>query len=282
MTESYRLTPGAPRWAERERRVRSVTTELVHLAFSLPFYVLLVVLLLLVKSFRAASHSRLRRLRPWLAAALLLGYLVSVPALPTLLVRHLEHATPWQPDAVPQGRTFVVVLSGGWFRRLPAGYEVKLGAMGLDRVETGMALWRRHGGTLVFSGAPVPDGKTSVAAEMALLAERLGMPKHQMVVEGRSQNTRENLLFTRDLLSLTSADTVYLVTSAVHMPRALGVARQLGVNALARPCDFRADENLGWTHWLPSNEAPRELEEAFHEIAGLAAYRWRGWLATPS
>lgn len=258
--------------------MRSVATELVHLAVSLPLYVLLALLVLTVKSFRAAPSSFLRRWRHFLPAALVLGYVVSVPVTPTLLVRHLEHAIPRQPDPPPQARTFVVVLSGGWFRRVPGGYEVKLGGMGLDRVEAGIALWQRHGGLLVFSGAPLPDGRTSVAFEMARLAERLGTPKEAIRVEGRSRNTRENLLFTRDALGLTSADTVYLVTSAMHMPRAFGVARQLGLQPVARPCDFRADERLGWTSWLPSNAAPGELEGALHELVGLLAYWWRGWI----
>ncbi len=67
-----------------------------------------------------------------------------------------------------------------------------------------------------------------------------------------------------------------LVTSALHMPRAVAVAHKLGLEVLPYPCDFRAEAPGKWQLWVPSNEGAAALEGALHEVLGLWAYRWSG------
>ena len=102
------------------------------------------------------------------------------------------------------------------------------------------------------------------------------MPATAINVEPASLNTYENIQFSKSLLDRNGAE-VWLVTSALHMPRAMAVARKMGVPAVAYPCDFRAEERPHWRLWLPSNAGPAMLEEALHEWLGLLYYRLRGW-----
>ena len=129
---------------------------------------------------------------------------------------------------------------------------------------------------MIFSGAPTPDGDDSAAAGMARVAQQLGVPITQIKVEPASLSTHENFLFSKPLLDQYQGE-VWLVTSALHMPRAMAVAKKLGIAVIAYPCDFRAEERSNWRLWLPSNAGPAMLEEALHELLGILQYRVSGW-----
>ncbi|MFI9505302.1 YdcF family protein [Nocardia sp. NPDC052566] len=85
---------------------------------------------------------------------------------------------------------------------------------------------------IVTSGGKGSDESISEAAAMAgYLAER-GIPADSVVLEDRSTTTRENLLYTRELLGQRGASTrMVLVTSNFHILRTAILARGLGLDA---------------------------------------------------
>jgi uncharacterized SAM-binding protein YcdF (DUF218 family) len=64
----------------------------------------------------------------------------------------------------------------------------------------------------------------------------LGVPESAIVMEGKSLNTIENMQETR---ALVGTGRIALVTSGFHMPRALRLARQAGLEADAFPTDWQ-------------------------------------------
>ena len=73
-----------------------------------------------------------------------------------------------------------------------------------------------------------------------------GVPKEQVLVENRSRNTKENLLFSRELIETrekgqtSDPGHILLVTNRYHILRALLPAWELGIH-----CDGRgAPTNL--------------------------------------
>ncbi|NJO56672.1 MAG: YdcF family protein, partial [Rhodospirillales bacterium] len=58
--------------------------------------------------------------------------------------------------------------------------------------------------------------------------------------ETRSRNTYENARFTREIIEPAPAETWLLVTSAYHMPRAIGVFHTVGWDVLPYPVDYRS------------------------------------------
>jgi len=60
-----------------------------------------------------------------------------------------------------------------------------------------------------------------------------GVPAKALLCEGQSQNTYENLLFLKPHLS----GRILLVTDAPHLPRALFLARLLGLKAEGHPVE---------------------------------------------
>jgi len=93
----------------------------------------------------------------------------------------------------------------------------------------------------------------------------LGVPAAAIVNEPMALNTIDNIRFVR---ALVGEKRVALVTSASHMPRALKLARQAGLNVGAFPSDYGATplSRLPWDNWLPSTEGLRLSTQAIREI----------------
>ena len=94
-------------------------------------------------------------------------------------------------------------------------------------------------------------------------------------MEPRARNTYENILFTKALVKPRPREVWLLVTSAIHMPRAMAIARKLDWPMLpwasdymtaphGAPVDFDIAGNLS------------NLDFAVHEGIGLLVYRLTG------
>ena len=92
----------------------------------------------------------------------------------------------------------------------------------------------------------------------------------------RSRNTCENAMFTAQLIKPTNQQTWVLVTSAMDMPRAVGVFRKAGFQVLPYPVDYTTgkDATLDLVPNVVRNLA--SLDHAAHEWFGLIAYRLLG------
>jgi uncharacterized SAM-binding protein YcdF (DUF218 family) len=99
-----------------------------------------------------------------------------------------------------------------------------------------------------------------------------GVAADRIIVEGRSRNTHENAVFTRDIVKPKPGDRWYLVTSAYHMPRSMGLFRKAGFDVTAYPVDYRT-------------RGPQDLTRLFERIPGglartdLGANEWIGLVA---
>jgi len=258
--------------------MRSFITELVHLFLQVPLWMFLAIAAAAVGSWRAAPETAFRRWRWPLAGGAALFWVATAPALTTTLESTLEHVyeVPQISNADRDADNLILVLTAGWLRKTRDGWDQKLGEAGWARTVEAVDLWKRIGGRILITGAPTPDGRDSAAAAMARLAVRLGVPEDVIVVEPRALNTHENLILSKQLIRGERV-RVWLLTSAVHMPRSMAAARAVGLDATPYPCDFRANETLEWTEFFPSNQARASAEAAVHELLGIVAYRIRGW-----
>ena len=77
-------------------------------------------------------------------------------------------------------------------------------------------------------------------AEVALkLFESFGIARERLTPEDKSHNTVENALFSKALAAPKPGERWLLVTSAYHMPRAIGIFRRAGFAVEAYPVDWR-------------------------------------------
>ena len=109
------------------------------------------------------------------------------------------------------------------------------------RVKSAVRQYRRGNiGRLIFSGgaAHSPDVEADV---MAALAVRRGVPADRVVRERRALTTWQNIRFSLKLLG--ARDTVLMISTADHLPRARRIARFWGLDD-ARTRYFACDRDL--------------------------------------
>lgn len=67
---------------------------------------------------------------------------------------------------------------------------------------------------------------------------RLGLDPTRIVFEDRSRNTAENAQLSKKKMNPTAGENWLLVTSAFHMPRAVGSFRKVGWPVIPYPVDY--------------------------------------------
>ena len=171
----------------------------------------------------------------------------------------------------------IVVLSAG-VERPPSGPDdyAALHLLTLKRLFAGVALWHETpGARLVISGGGYrrfPD-----AVVLASLAEQLGVPVTSVEIEDRSRTTWDNARYVA-ALAPPLPKRIWLVTSALHMPRALGAFRAWGFQPCAWPSGLR-DTRLHFAPrvFVPQGEAVLATTLALHELFGEVEYAALEW-----
>jgi uncharacterized SAM-binding protein YcdF (DUF218 family) len=114
------------------------------------------------------------------------------------------------------------------------------------------------------------------AAEAPIIAEyfrSIGIDPARILIEDRSRTTAENAVYSKELAKPREGERWLLVTSAWHMPRAVGVFEKAAFPVTPYPVDFRTGGGAR-TH-LPFafvSEGLRRLDIGTKEWAGLIAY----------
>lgn len=123
------------------------------------------------------------------------------------------------------------------------------------------------------SGSLFPVGGVSESDVVRLALPQLGIDPSRVIFEGKSRNTAENAAFSRAMLDPKPGERWLLVTSAFHMPRAMGCFRVAGFPVVAYPVDFRTDGKPGWTRPFSSiAEGLGFIDVAMREWIGLVVY----------
>jgi len=228
------------------------------LALVLPPGVLLPCLIMAVWAIRR-SQVRLALIALMAPACATLA--LSLPLCARMLAAPLERAARDAARVVtpPRAARTAVVLGGG-MRATTVTDASPIGAYNLmgaaDRVVAAVRLWRRHEvDQVVFTGS---GRGVSDAELMARFAEDLGLPRRAMLLEGDARNTRENAQFTARLLQQHAlSNSVRLVTSGIHMPRAVRELRCAGLVPFPVLAEYDALGDVGETaaDWMPSADA---------------------------
>ncbi len=99
------------------------------------------------------------------------------------------------------------------------------------RTAHGAAEYHRGKGHIVVPCGGLGRFPPTEAEAMVDLLRVAGVPVEVIVPEAQSTNTRENIRFARDLLATRGEADVLIVSDAYHLPRALVIARRLGLRA---------------------------------------------------
>lgn len=98
------------------------------------------------------------------------------------------------------------------------------------RLDAAASLWQAEPTrTIVVTGGPTPDGRTTEAREMARYLQEHGVMRKRILLEPTARNTRENIARSSELLDDRGfCSQRCVVSSDYHLYRALRETRRLG------------------------------------------------------
>jgi len=236
------------------------------------FVILLVLGVILIRT-------RWRRPGRWLLTVLALAAVfISVVPIGDKMFRVLEDRFP-RPADLPADAAGIIVL-GGFLNQFVAkkrkGAPVKISTGRIT--EFARLAGKYPNARLVFSGGSgsLTDQSVKEAHFVGPWLTSLGIDPARVISEDQSRNTAENATFTKALVKPGPGERWLLITSAFHMPRAVGAYRKAGWNVMPYPVDYHyaADESLGMFFSLSGGLS--DLSSGIHEWLGLAFYRLTG------
>jgi uncharacterized SAM-binding protein YcdF (DUF218 family) len=215
--------------------------------------------------------------RLMIASAVLLA-LAAFSPLGNLLIYPLESRFPaWKAaQGAPDG---IVVLGGSVDPELSAAHGTPVIDTSPDRIFAAAALARKYpNAKIVFAGGSsgLISNERREADYAVKVFESLGVDKSRLIMDRDSRNTYENALFSKQVAAPKPGERWLLVTSAFHMPRAIGLFRKIGFDVEPCPVDWRVGRGgdiFSFTQY--STDGLIRTDAAVREWLGLAAY----WLA---
>ncbi len=231
-----------------------------------------------------AFRRRPRVARGAAIAGLLVLLVASNQCFSTLVAGYLESRN--LPDGPLPRAQAIVVLSSDAEPATPPQPTIVLDSATANRLLYAAQLY--HDGeapTVILSGGRVPWLKSLPPESQSMLEvmDLMGVPRSAIIQESQSANTYENAVDVKAILKARHIDRILLVTSAMHMPRALSLFKDQGIDAIAAPCDFlpftpHEDWRGTIIGLIPDPNCLTKTSMAFNEFLGIAVYRAAGLL----
>ncbi len=245
------------------------------LSWALDPIVIFVVLLVTTTIFASA-----KRLTLYLLLAISSLSVFAFSPVSELLLQSLENYA--EEGGEISYKEYAVVLGGDNLHLLPKGKKYNY-AESFDRIGETLRLYREKkiskiivtGGDVEYAGNIVNEAKT-----MAAWLEAMGVSPADIIQENSSRSTRENAANVKEIIDAKKITDFYLITTASHMRRSLGVFRKLGMNPTPFAVDYRTlYRGSAGVQWKTLGLSRLGLlKTAFHEYAGIAYYSLLGYL----
>lgn len=223
---------------------------------------------------------------PALTALAAAYWLAAVPAIANLLGTRFHGHDSAPATAATLGGARAIVVLGAGIRTTYTFHGHTLVVPDPQTIYNAMEGARLYhmveGGLPVLASGGRRDGAPVEATESGILREWLvrgGVPEDRIVLESGSRTTHEQAALVSPLLKQRGWERFALITPAVQGPRAVRVFQREGVDPIAAPAPFWAEEDRSRAPgWVPTGGALRVSERATYDYLAWAYYWWRGWL----
>lgn len=216
--------------------------------------------------------------RRWLIATLLLAWFLATPAFARLVSTSIISQVEAPAHINQEEADLIVVLTGGM------NYVGNMGWLpskaSYQRAMVAYQVQARVGSRvpIVISG-----GKTEgvqYPSEAEVVSKLINSKKVQItptILEETSLNTYESAQEVARIASSRNANTILLVTSDLHMLRALSAFRARGLDPAPIPVFTIKRGALGFTDFLPKISGLQEVHRGLYEIMGVIYYSLAGY-----
>jgi uncharacterized SAM-binding protein YcdF (DUF218 family) len=195
----------------------------------------------------------------------------------------------------------IVVLGGG----IEYGKsQADLSPYSLERLVKGYQIYKKVEAPIVYTGGvAIGQSKISESEVAADWLAGMGVNRGDIILEDQARTTYENALYIKDWLVSYRSDQradrrgsnsdegqdnlkvdqsdnlkIYLVSNAIHLPRAVGVFRKQGIAVIPISAGIITDHRRGWLDYFPGRDAFTANMMAVHEWLGIVWYRMTGRL----
>jgi uncharacterized SAM-binding protein YcdF (DUF218 family) len=192
----------------------------------------------------------------------------------------LERQYPPMPVTSLPSADVIILLGGMTEPALPPRQAPDLNQHA-DRAVLAADLYKAGKAPLIIATGgnwPYGPGVESEAADMAAILTRLGVPQSAILLEDQALDTAGNAAYSARIMAAHHLATALLVTSGIHMPRAVAAFRTAGISVTPAVADIVDVRTLrfAFRYFQPRPEALTETSEALHELIGMLYYRLSG------
>lgn len=197
-------------------------------------------------------------------------FITGTKYVPDLMVYNLERQyKSVTPDSTMK-RFPIMVLGGGSVHDVQMAPQDRLSPGSLSRLNEGIRLYYlMQKPTMVFSGFSSNNGITqaSITRDAAIA---LHIPKEKIIILEKPSTTEEEALSFKQYFGSGQRKLV-LVTSDIHLPRAMYLFRKAGLNPIAAPADpiLRTDNDKSSFWWISYKHNFDKFTAAMHEYIGI-------------
>jgi len=203
---------------------------------------------------------------PLVAGAATVFIIFSNGLVASLLSSPLEYSYPALRDPQTHREAkFIAVLTAYAADDADMPLSGKLNASAAFRVLEAANLWAVRPDCVI-----VVSGSATAADIMARQLRSLGIPERTLILDGDSDNTAESAVY---LSRLVGGKSLFLVTSAGHMRRSVGVFRKRGMDPIPAPTDYQSPRLARHASWTTSAAHLQASDFAVHEYVAIVWYR---------
>lgn len=175
----------------------------------------------------------------------------------------LEDRYKWVDKPNPSIHWIVVLGGGQSDSDNGAPDNLILNSASITRMVEGVRLFRSlPQATIILSGGGV-DKAHSEANHLNQLAQWFDLPNSHIILDEVSMNTEAQ---ANAIKNIVHEQPFYLVTSGIHMPRAMLLCQGIGLHPIPAPTDY-AGFNTGW---FPHASNIVFISSSLHELIGMA------------
>ena len=220
-----------------------------------------------------ATRWRRAGTRMMIVSLILLAVIGFSPAGDLLTYALESRFPPWDPArGAPDG---IVVLGGEISPKLSRDHGEPVVGRDTARIVAMAKLARSYpNARIVYSGgdASLLGNQPPETDFVRPLLDSFGIARERVLLEARSRNTADNAVFTKELVKPKSGERWLLVTSARHIPRAIGCFRRIGFPIEAYPVGWRTGKKSDLMMSKIFSKGLARFDSAAYEWIGLLAY----------
>lgn len=199
-------------------------------------------------------------------------YLILITPTADLVIKPLEmRYSPLDKNEMQKSDTVVLLLGG--VKKNKFLISSSLGESTLFRASESLRIYFAKNKTpqIIISGTDPSIPEYNEAKVVGYFLEEMGVNHENIIFDDKSVNTFESAKNIKEMLGEKS---FFLVTSAYHMPRTMGIFQKMGAKAIPAPADFKTGNNYNLLRiFFPDPENLKKADLAFYEYFGILFYR---------